>query len=141
MRSKEVRVKVLLFIIFVLVVNIVYLIEDFGFNRYGIGRDLVSAYDRRLKAVRHSLPEKGVVGYITDKEPKEVFSDSYAIQRFYLTRYALSPLIVVNNASQKHVVGDFHEFPPDLKHYEDKGLIVIKDYGNGIILFKRKVER
>ena len=114
MRTGDTRIKVLLFVIFVLVVNVAHLIEDFEFNRYGIGRDPVSAYDRRLQAIRHSLPEKGFVGYITDKEPDEVFLDSYAIQRFYLTRYALSPLVVVNNADQKHVVGDFHDSPPNV---------------------------
>ncbi len=140
MGSRETGVKTLLFISFVIVVNVVFLIDDFEFSRYSIGRDLVSVYDKRFRAVRQFLPENGVVGYITDNDPQEVFSDSYAIQRFYLTRYALSPLVVVNSTDQKHVVGDFHNSQPNIKDCESKGLSVVKDYGNGVILFKRRTE-
>ena len=141
MAIKEPNIKALVFIIFVIAVNAAFLLQDFEFSRYAVGRDLVTIYDRRFDELRSSLPDSGMVGYATDKEPQQVFSDSYAIQRFYLTRYALSPLIVVNDIDHKHVVGDFHDSPPRLEQYGEKGLAVVKDYGNGVILFERRVER
>ncbi|MBL7070634.1 MAG: hypothetical protein ISS26_00470 [Candidatus Omnitrophica bacterium] len=140
MRKIEAGIKVALLIIFVIAVNAAFLIKDFSFSKYSIGRDVVTSYDRRYEAMRDSLPDSGAVGYITDKEPEELFSDSYAVQRFFLTKYALSPLIVVNGIDKEYVVGDFQGGTPQKEEYDKWGLSMVRDFGKGAILFKRKVK-
>lgn len=94
-----------------------------------IGADDISKRsDLRFAALKARLPAGGVIGYIG--EPSESATPDY-----YLTQYALAPLVVEFSANHSIVVGNFpsstaSEIPP--------GLTLVQDFGNGVILFAAK---
>ena len=92
------------------------------------------------------LPGHGAVGYIdglADDElstPRQKYSldEELPTARIYLAQYALAPVILVRSLDHKLVVGNFISPPPDLEIYRKMGLVPLRDFGNGIIIFKRE---
>src|SRR5579864_7379641 len=60
--------------------------------------------DRRFAALKASLPERGVIGYVG--EP-----GAAALGDYYLTQYALAPLVVDRSLNHALVVGNFPSSP------------------------------
>jgi len=84
--------------------------------------------DDRFALLKARLPSAGVVGYIGET------GDS-ALPDYYLTQYALAPLVVDHSTNHAKVVGNFRSsqsswIPPDLH--------LVQDFGNGVYLFARK---
>jgi len=86
--------------------------------------------DGRFAALKAALPERGVIGYTGDAgaSPGE----------YYLAQYALAPLVVEYSANHAWVVGNFHagQLPP-----QTHDLQVVKDFGDGVILFANRDAR
>lgn len=106
-------------------------------DRKLIGKDEVALYERRFDEVRKSLPSHGVVGYISSKQVPDIRFDP-AARDYYLTQYALSPLLVVYSDEPRWVVGNFHDPVAGAKMAADRNLIVVEDFGNGVMLFRRE---
>jgi hypothetical protein len=81
--------------------------------------------DQRFAALKTALPAQGVVGYI---------GDSSTPADYYLTQYALVPLIVDRSPNHVLVVGNFLNSPPAAP----SPLQLIKDFGDGVVLFANK---
>lgn len=84
--------------------------------------------DKRFAALKSYMPARGVVGYIG-------VSGESATSDYYLTQYALAPLVVDRSTSHELVVGNFPngrlpQFPSQLE--------VAKDFGNGVVLLTNK---
>lgn len=80
--------------------------------------------DQRFSLVKTRLPAEGVIGYIGE------MGDS-AVPDYYLTQYALAPLVVDHSTGHAIVIGNFPssqppEIPADLR--------VVQDFGNGVLL-------
>ena len=96
--------------------------------------------DRRLEDLRRTLNGHTIVGYIneTRHHPSELETAHY----YYQTQYALAPIGVqglLSNAPSPfdEVIGDFRG-PVDMaKICASMGLTVVRDYGNGLVLFRR----
>ncbi|HEU0123278.1 MAG TPA: hypothetical protein VFQ91_22305 [Bryobacteraceae bacterium] len=97
--------------------------------------DGVTAFDSRFQQLRAMLPPKGIIGYITD--PGVSATDVNANAEFYLTQYALAPLIVVNSTTPRYLVGNFHHLTTT-GSLRDKGYRLIKEFGNGIALLENE---
>ncbi|MGC2446750.1 MAG: hypothetical protein WA477_03845 [Candidatus Sulfotelmatobacter sp.] len=81
--------------------------------------------DGRFAALKSSLPAVATIGYIEE-------STDPAIPYYYLTQYALAPVVVEHSINHKLVVGNF----PTLQHPPvPPGLRLLKDFGNGVLLF------
>jgi hypothetical protein len=80
------------------------------------------------------LPGRGVVGYISD----DLDNEEYSMPRKYLAEYSLLPVILVRSMDYPLIVGNFRNPAPDLEAYRKQGLIPIRDFGNGIVIFKRE---
>ena len=91
------------------------------------GHEGVTLYERRFVDVKNELPAQGVVGYVSDTEPDSA--------EFYLTQYALSPLIVDRTQPHELVIGNFTNKTPDLKALTNMSLTLRRDFGNGVKLF------
>lgn len=87
----------------------------------GVGR----RSDQRFAALKASLPERGVIGYVG--EP-----GAAALGDYYLAQYALAPLVVEHSPDHPFVVGNFPS-PPALPPSEN--LQLLKDFGDGVLLF------
>lgn len=98
-------------------------------------KSLANAVDGRMSKLRPFLPERAVVGYLSDLK-----SDAYQEARWVITKYALSPAIVLYNTQPELIVGDFEGYLDPETVARERGYIVVKDMGNGAVLFK-KVDR
>lgn len=108
----------------------------------------LTQYEKRFSEIRKVLESCDVVGYISDKEFKlNVYVsddarelDQESMMEYSLTQYALSPVIIENNTEHLLVVGNFHDAVPDSYSYAERKLVLLKDFGGGVMLFK-KVDR
>ncbi len=114
--------------------NLRLLVELFGDytspsrETYGI-----AGFEGHYEPLRQVLPKRGVVGYIT--EPSRDPADPITVAEFYVTQYALAPVIVVNSPNQDYVIGNFRTAPQP-SYYFDRNLTLLKDFGNGVALFR-----
>ena len=93
--------------------------------------DSITRYERRLSCIKVDLAPEAVVGFISS-----VDSDQYT-EYYLLTQYALSPVIVDMTTDHPTVIGYFPEAGYE-DTLQDSGLILIKDCGNGVMLFLQR---
>ncbi len=110
--------------------------EQAKYRNARVGGDRVTAMGERLQAVRPDLPPYGVIGYITDPPPP---GDQHAwaeqAQEFGIAEYHLSPLLMLNRPTLPLVLGNFHQ-PVSSERIAKLHLVEVKNYGNGLILFR-----
>ena len=98
-----------------------------------LGQDDISTYQRRLEVLRPALPARGVVGYLGDPDPAGPGALQH-FQRYLLAQYSLAPLLLIESTEPEFVVGNFYRgatpAPPP-------GFRVVRDVGDGLILFRR----
>lgn len=108
-----------------------------AFDIKPLGKDRITLYEKRFEGLRKMLPANSVVGYISNKQAKDIRFDPSA-GRYYLTQYALSPVIVAYSVEHQLVVGNFRGTFPDPESFKGKILILLKDFGNGVMLFRNE---
>lgn len=79
--------------------------------------------DQRFAVLKQLLPDHGVVGYLGDSAD--------ATADYYLTQYALAPLVVEHSINHPLIVGNFPSSRPDLAAHR---LRIIRDFGSGVLL-------
>src|SRR5437763_10245643 len=80
--------------------------------------------DLRFSALKTVLPKRGVVGYMGE-------SGSAADGDYYLTQYALVPLIVDRSIRHALIIGTFPKSPPAAP---PDGLQLLQDFGDRVLL-------
>jgi len=93
----------------------------------------VSAFDSQFKPVLRDLPSHGTVGYVSDELTTGDNRPSF--WEFCYIQYALAPLIVVDSPEYPFVIGNFHK-PPQANRMSQLKLTLLKNYGNGVMLFR-----
>lgn len=108
-----------------------------------IGRtDEITRYDARFRALRQTLPPRARLGYVGDGRPgAEDSADGprLAFKRYLLTQYALLPAIVLPDAQGALVVGNF-DASAGIDSTPTRGLLLIRDFGDGVMLFRASAE-
>jgi hypothetical protein len=89
--------------------------------------DVAQRSDDRFAAVKTSLPQRGVIGYIG--EPGALARGDY-----YLAEYALAPVVVDDSPNHPMVLANF----PDSPLPTPSNLQLIKDFSNGVALYANK---
>ena len=106
-------------------------------------KDPVTLHEERIAQLKGALPASGEVGYVTTVENEKIFAYEKAFQnveylaQYVVTQYTLAPLIVRNSPELPLVVGNFLDGPPAPGFLEKYGLVPIKDFGDGLILYRR----
>jgi hypothetical protein len=95
--------------------------------------DEISAYQRRLEALRPALPARGVVGYLGDPEPTGAGALQH-FRRYLLAQYSLAPLLLIESTEPELVVGNFY---PGAMPAPPAGFQPVRDFGDGLILYRR----
>jgi hypothetical protein len=92
--------------------------------------------DKRFAAVKSLLPTDAIVGY-TFKEAEAVANSSLGL---FQAQYTLAPIraqLLGPGSTSDMVIGEFNT-PVDLDQLcIEKHLIVVRDFGNGVVLFRR----
>jgi hypothetical protein len=86
--------------------------------------DISKRSDQRFAVVKTRLPASGVIGYIEE-------SGDSSTPDYYLTQYALAPLVVDRSTHHAIVIGNFprsqpSNLPPKLR--------LVEDLGSGVLL-------
>jgi hypothetical protein len=86
--------------------------------------DVSKRSDQRFAALKTRLPASGVIGYIGE-------SGNSSTPDYYLTQYALAPLVVDRSIHHTMVIGNFplsqpSDLPPSLR--------LVEDFGSGVLL-------
>jgi hypothetical protein len=103
-------------------------------------QDEISSYERRFAELRAMLPARGVVGYLghpapTGATPREANAAALLhFRRYLLAQYALAPVLLNESTEPQFVVGNFE---PGAALPAPAGLRVLRDFGDGLILFRR----
>jgi hypothetical protein len=90
--------------------------------------DVAERSDRRFAELRRALPEYGVVGYVGD-------SSETGVADYYLTQYALAPLVIERSTNHKLVIGNFPRAP---RRGTEADLVLVRDFGGGVLLFEKR---
>jgi hypothetical protein len=103
-------------------------------------QDEISAYEHRFAELRALLPARGVVGYLGHPDPAGVApreANAAALlhfRRYLLAQYTLAPVLLTESTGPELVVGNFE---PGAAFPAPAGLRVIRDLGDGLVLFRR----
>jgi glycosyltransferase involved in cell wall biosynthesis len=99
--------------------------------------DEITRYESRFHELRQVLSPHRQVGYIADSAPDPSGSGDSgtrtAFKHYLLTQYAVLPTLLVPDARQPLVIGNFErEIDSAVMH----GLTPVRDFGNGVILLR-----
>ena len=106
--------------------------------------DPVTIHEAWIEQLKPSLPPSGAVGYVTTVENDRIFAMEKAIKnveylaQYALTQYTLAPVIVRNSPDMPLVVGNFIDGPPAPGFLERHRLVPLKDFGDGLVLYRRE---
>ena len=101
--------------------------------------DEITEYEARFKQLKQVLPPHARVGYVTDARRQDGESRSRPFMRYLLTQYALLPVIVLRDSHQPLIVGNFYS-ANGIDGETTRGLTLIRDLGNGVMLFRASPE-
>jgi len=93
------------------------------------GTDDIILFENNFERVRSILPSFSVIGYYSDKK--------YDARTFCLTRYTLSPRIVVQNIEYPFIIGNFSKFTNSDEFAKAHNLSIVKTVDQNIVLFKK----
>jgi hypothetical protein len=102
--------------------------------------EVAARSDKRFAELKRVLPPAGTVGYLSQVDPSGL-ADHFpsAISDYFLTQYALAPLVVVPSIHPPIVVGNFFSREPQVRPGDvDSALRLTRDFGDGVLLFERE---
>lgn len=132
----RVRIALLAVLLFALASDGHGLLRVVALHRQFRPPDEVTEAESRLRPLKALLPSHGVVGYIADPRQKGPLPDFVYARRFYLTRYSLTPLLVIDSTSPEFVVGHFAV--PSRGAPSGPPLFLERDFGDGVMLFRQR---
>ncbi len=89
---------------------------------------MIAAVEDRFAALKRAIPANTVVGYVSDVSQPAVLSAA---------QYGLAPILVVDDAGREWVVGNFSKLLDYAEFGRARNLTVVKDFSNGVVLFRR----
>jgi hypothetical protein len=94
----------------------------------------VAAQFPRFAGLRAAVPADAELGYISDQPPGSLAGDTL----FGTAQYTLAPRILRKDASAALVIGNFTRQVDFQAVGAQQGLKMEKDFGNGVVLFKKE---
>ncbi len=102
-------------------------------------RDWRSIEEERYFELKKNLPAHYTVGYVCDGVNKNIpVSEEYNLfAQYLLAQWVLSPVILHRSLNEKVIIGNFNS--PDSKFLfsEKLNFSIIRDFGGGVVLFRR----
>lgn len=94
----------------------------------------VAAFENRYDELRKIIQPNIVYGYVSDQPP----NDPSARPEFFLTQYTLAPTLVKDTGDERMIIVNLHNTKPDPKLLQANRLVLVQDFGNGILLCRRR---
>jgi hypothetical protein len=107
----------------------------------GAAQDEISTYEHAFGDLRAMLPAHGTVGYLDRLGPAGAPADDpksealLRFRRYLLAQYFLAPVLLVKSTDPEFVIGNFG---PEAVPEVPTGLRVIRDFGDGLVLFRSR---
>lgn len=116
-------------------------ISFYGATAASVGPDAdvykVADQADRFQDLMAALPATAIVGYVSDVPPSETLSSVL----YASAEYTFAPRLVTDQHTKpapEWVIGDFSE-PLDVVQFgKQHGLMLVKDFGNGAVLYKNE---
>ena len=121
-------VAVALLVALALATNGQFLVRMVRFRVAYEGPNLATYYQARFAPLRPLLPRRGVVGYVSDRLDAD--------QEYFLTQYALAPLLLDRGGPHAVVVGNFFDPARAPVIAARMRLVLVRDVGEGVMLFR-----
>jgi len=96
------------------------------------GKDEITSFDRRCSELRTALPDHGTIGFLNSPDADMPID-------LHVAQYVLAPLIVTTSLPQNLVVANVSE--SGLPKPPSGRLVLERDFGNGVALFKMRHQR
>ncbi len=132
------KIGISLIIIFALLANIRLFKKSRLYDLKDLGNDQVTLYEKRFDGVKRYLGSVNIVGFITDIDDKRPPTDIEFARRYFLTQYALSPIIVLKDYNHDIIIANFHNYDSELPDSIKEEFTLLKDFGKGLKIFKRE---
>ena len=133
-RSKKIRVYAITAMVILIAVTagVGNCFKEIKFLQLISGTDDITLFENNFEHIRRILPPFGVIGYYSDKK--------YDARTFCLTRYTLSPRIIVQGIEHPFVIGNFSRFKNPDEFAEAHNLSIMETVDKNIVLFKKRSE-
>jgi hypothetical protein len=93
----------------------------------------IEYFEHRYDSLLPYIPANGLFGYICDIEDPVKADIEYI-----LSIYCLAPRLLQKSDQPELIIGNFHTLPINNKTLIDRGLILLKNCGNGVLLLTRR---
>jgi hypothetical protein len=100
------------------------------------GESKETHHERRLEKLKDVLPEHGIVGYFTNRE----YNTGEDTMFFFLTQYALSPLIILRSTKPQFIIADVNDSFNITKFSNKYNCRLLRNFDDGILVFRKRAE-
>lgn len=90
----------------------------------------VQVFESRFGDLPRAATPQSVYGYFSDNRPDDPSDQA----EFYLSQYTMAPAILTTSINQRDVIVNLHSAQPNLQALAARGLTVVRNFGNGILL-------
>ena len=129
------RAGVLVLALLALLSSAALLVRGSRIARSRLGQDEITRYLARFEGLRRALPAHGTVGYESDLQ--DSLTDRQEVKGFYLTQYAIAPVVVVAGTDRDLVIGNYRDPALNCRICRSTSFVLEKDFGGGVLLFRR----
>ena len=92
--------------------------------------DEVTLFEENIEPLKEFLIGVDIVGFVSDKK---------SLTDFYYVQYSIAPLVLANDSKRDLVVGYFHDHSKAGNIAQRERLLLVKNFGNGLFLFRGKI--
>jgi len=97
----------------------------------------VEKFESRFADLPRAATPQSVYGYFSDNRPDDPSDQA----EFYLSQYTMAPAILTTSVNSRDVIVNGHSAQPNAGLLASRGLVVVHDFGNGILLCRNKSVR
>jgi len=99
----------------------------------GAATDAVSLNEARFAELAHSLSPHDTLGYLSDIGGSNMTSNG----PYFMAQYAVAPALLDPGTSHNLILGNFSTPAAIDAALQANGLLVVRDFGNGVLLMKK----
>lgn len=133
-RSKKIRVYAITAMVILIAVTagVQNCLKEIEFLQLTGRTDDITLFENNFERVKRILPPFGAIGYYSDKK--------YDARTFCLTRYTLSPRIIVQGIEHPFIIGNFSRFKNPDEFAKTHNLSIMETVDKNIVLLKKRSE-